>query len=153
MIKLLIILYLFYVLFEKIYSVLKKRKESFKKDSIHMFMVQLADTNHKRKKGLMNIKKKLKSNYGMLFDYKKNVYPSLWMKNTYIELDAIILDNNSKVIDLFYNMKPLSKKTYKSNKLSRYILEVNGGTINKMNIQKGDYIGTTLLNKNITNFN
>ena len=75
------------------------------------------------------------------------------MKNTYIELDAIILDSNSKVIDLFYNMKPLSKKTYKSNKLSRYVLEVNGGTINKMNIQKGDYIGTTLLNKNITNFN
>jgi uncharacterized protein len=152
MIKIFIFLYLFYVLFEKIYSVLQKRKEYLKKDTIHMFNVQLADNKFKRKHGLMYIKKKLKPNQGMLFDYKKNLYPSLWMKNTYIGLDAIFLDTNSKVIDLIENMKPLSKKSHKSNKLTRYILEVNKNTIRNKNIKLGDYIGTTLVKKNITNF-
>ena len=152
MIKFLIFLFLIYTLFKKIYSVYLK-KQSFKnRGDIHSFKVQLADTNNKRTTGLIHVKKRLKNNTGMLFDFKKNLYPKMTMRKTSIDLDCIFINNNGKVVDLISNMKAKSKKSYDSKKLSRYALEVNSGTIKRKNIKVNDYISTTLLKNNITNF-
>ena len=128
MLRIIVILILLYILFRKIFVVFLKSRENYN-NRTHIFMVQKANTYENRKKGLMFVKKKLGKNMGMLFDYKTNKIISLWMKNTYIPLDAIFMNDKSKVVDIIHNLKPLSKKTYSSKVLARYVLEVNSASV------------------------
>ena len=90
-------------------------------------------------KGLMYVKEPLNSRYGMLFDmgYKVN---SMWMKNTFIPLDVIFLDKNMNIIGFKENNQPHSLKSIMINKPSKYVLEMNAGTVKKFNLKKGDKI-------------
>jgi len=92
-------------------------------------------------KGLMYVKKPLWDNYGMLFNmaeqYKDH---SMWMKNTYIPLDIIFLDKNMKIVGFKENNKPHSLKQIRINKPSRYVLEMNSGTVRKFSLKKDDKI-------------
>ena len=90
-------------------------------------------------KGLMYVKEPLHSRYGMLFDmgYKVN---SMWMKNTFISLDVIFLDKNMNIIGFKENNQPHSLKSISINKVSKYVLEMNAGTVKKFNLKKGDKI-------------
>lgn len=150
MIKLFMMVMLIFIFFHKAYSIFKKTRENYRNDNKHFFEVQLANTKKGREYGLMFLKKKLKVNQGMLFDYKKLTKPSIWMKNTYIPLDAIFIDKKGKVVYLKENLKPKSLKSHKSKKLCQYVLEVNGGTVKKLGIKEGHYIGTTLKKKTIS---
>ena len=90
-------------------------------------------------KGLMYVKEPLHSRYGMLFDmgYKVN---SMWMKNTFIPLDVIFLDKNMNIIGFKENNQPHSLKSISINKASKYVLEMNAGTVKKFNLKIGDKI-------------
>ena len=46
----------------------------------------------------------------MLFDFKEPMLISLWMKNTFIPLDAIYLNEDGKIVDINEGLKPKSKK-------------------------------------------
>ena len=111
---------------------------------VHTFYGKIATTDKMIKNGLMYRKHKLKDKEGMLFnmDYGLN---SMWMKNTYIPLDIIFLDN-MKVVGYIIDAEPLSEKTLEINKQSNKVLEVNGNTIHKYNIEIGDMISFTEIN-------
>ena len=51
------------------------------------------------------------------------------MKNTFIPLDAIYLNEEGKIVDINEKLKPKSKKSVKSNQLARYVMEVNSNTV------------------------
>jgi len=144
-VKIIVIIVVLFLLIKKIVMVIMKYKESYK--SIHTFNCVTVNTNESREKGLMYRKKPLHKKEGMLFDFKKSKKISLWMKNTYIPLDAIFMDNNGKVLDLKPNLKPKSKKSIISSKKSKYVLEVNNNTIKNNNIQLGDYIMVNKISK------
>ena len=92
-------------------------------------------------KGLMYIKKPLNRYYGMLFDMSsKNKNHSMWMKNTYIPLDIIFLDENMRILGYKENNQPHSLKSITINKPSRYVLEMNGGSVKLNNLNIGDKI-------------
>tara|TARA_Y100000590_G_scaffold55136_1_gene57713 strand:- start:7936 stop:8379 length:444 start_codon:yes stop_codon:yes gene_type:complete len=97
-------------------------------------------TARDRQIGLMYVKKPLKENHGLLFDYGKYVIQGFWMKNTYIPLDIIYLDHKYKVLDYSKNLIPKSEETIKIDKPFRYAIEVNAKTIKKNKIKKDDYI-------------
>ena len=87
-------------------------------------------------KGLMNVKEPLWNNNGMLFDMSdrpKN--HSMWMKNTHIPLDIIFLDENMKIVGFKENNLPHSLKQISINKPSRYVLEMNAGSVKKNNLK------------------
>tara|TARA_Y100000389_G_scaffold106314_1_gene103258 strand:+ start:695 stop:1108 length:414 start_codon:yes stop_codon:yes gene_type:complete len=111
---------------------------------VHTFYGKIATTDKMIKNGLMYRKHKLKDKEGMLFnmDYGLN---SMWMKNTYIPLDIIFLDN-MKVVGYIIDAEPLTEKTLEINKQSNKVLEVNGNTIHKYNIEIGDMISFTEIN-------
>ena len=92
-------------------------------------------------KGLMFVKEPLLDNNGMLFDmadHPKN--HSMWMKNTYIPLDIIFLDENMKIVGFKENNLPHSLKLISINKPSRYVLEMNAGSVKKNNLIIGERI-------------
>lgn len=142
-----IILFLVFIILTvlKLLEIYKKYKKS--KIPIHEFNVVIANNKTKREKGLMFRKNKLKKNEGMLFDYKKPKKITLWMKNTYIPLDAIFLNGDGLVLDYKKNMKPKSLKSYSSSVECKYVLEVNANTINNKNIKLNDYITLNVISK------
>ena len=89
--------------------------------------------------GLMDVRKPLWNSNGMLFDmgHKNN---SMWMKNTYIPLDIIFLDENMNIIGYKENNQPHSLKSISINEPSKYVLEMNGGSVKRNNLKVGDRI-------------
>jgi len=144
MIEIIVIIVIILLFGIKIYDIITKYRESFKQ--IFKFNAKVVSNDKTRNKGLMNRKKKLKAKEGMLFDFKEPQLIDLWMKNTYIPLDAIYFNKNGKIIDLNENMKPKSTKAVKSKQLCRYVLEVNANTIKNNNIKIGDYIKISKIN-------
>ena len=70
--------------------------------------------------GFTSRKKKLAPGEGMLFDFKEPKKISLWMKNTFIALDAIFIGNDGKIVDLKEHLKPKSKESIKSNEITQF---------------------------------
>tara|TARA_B110000285_G_scaffold208690_1_gene249075 strand:+ start:143 stop:547 length:405 start_codon:yes stop_codon:yes gene_type:complete len=117
----------------------------FNKNNINTFTVNtiIPNTDEEKKRGLM-FKKYLGFNDGMLFH---NIN-SVWMKNTYIPLDVIFLDNNYIVIGYVEDTIPLSLKSISINKNFNHILEVNSGFVRKNNIKIGNKLEINLIKCN-----
>ena len=145
MIEYIIVLFLIILLITKIVNVLKKYKELFK--NTFNFEAKVVSSHKLRKKGLMNRKTKLKKNQGMLFEFDEPQAISLWMKNTYIPLDAIYFNEDGKILELNQNLKPHSTKSIISKNPCKYVLEVNRNTIKNKKINIGDYIKIKKINK------
>jgi len=106
------------------------------------FNVSLALTLDEQSKGLMFVEH-LDDDRGMLFIFDKDgIYPFL-MKNTMIPLDIIWIDSNSNVIFTSRNTQPCKSLICDSinpEKQARYVLEINAGIADKINLAVGDKI-------------
>ncbi|MFC1722457.1 DUF192 domain-containing protein, partial [Patescibacteria group bacterium] len=68
---------------------------------------------------------------------------SFWMKNTFIPLDIIWIDDNKSVVYIENSAVPCNSNpcvTYKSTKPSRYVLEVRGGWAITNDVKVGDTV-------------
>lgn len=105
------------------------------------FNVELAQTPEEKKIGLM-YRQKLDFNAGMLFVYEKEGEYSFWMKNTLIPLDIIWINKNKEVVFIKENIQPCLEKdkceSVNPNKVASYVLELNAGIINEINLKIGD---------------
>ena len=99
-------------------------------EEVACFDVDLATTTLARQKGLM-YKKDIPENFGMLFAYPKDKKIIMWMKNTFVSLDIIWLDEEFKIIDFVEKTKPLSTKLLFPKTVARYVLEVQHGTVRR----------------------
>ena len=147
MIRFLIFIFALYLLFKKLYNVIINYKEYY---SINRLNLNLVKVSHKKtkNKGLMFRKKPLKDNEGMLFIYKKPQKIKMWMKNTFIPIDLLFLDNKFNIIEMKENLVPHDTKTnYSSKKSCKYAIEINGGSIKKNNIKVGTQIVPKYINK------
>jgi len=104
-----------------------------------IFSVQIADTSKVKEKGLMFVKK-MPDNHGMLFTYDTERITNMWMKNTYISLDMLFINGNKEIVKIVKNTIPHSEEIISSSSKVRYILEINGGMSDKLNIKIGDKV-------------
>jgi uncharacterized membrane protein (UPF0127 family) len=102
---------------------------------------ELADTPIKRAQGLM-FRETLPTDHGMLFTFGDTQAWSFWMKNTKLPLDIIWLDPKKKIVHIERNV-PVCTKTddscpqYRSNGGAMFVLEVNGGRADALDLQRG----------------
>ncbi|MBW2733885.1 MAG: DUF192 domain-containing protein [Deltaproteobacteria bacterium] len=90
-------------------------------------------------RGLM-YRKELAPMAGMLFIFSRLQVQSFWMKNTYIPLDMIFVDETMKVVGLVENAGPMTLDSRRIEAPSRYVVEVNAGFCKK----HGVVVGTTM---------
>jgi hypothetical protein len=62
------------------------------------------------------------------------------MKNTYIPLDIIFIDENNEIINICKNTTPKSTKSLRSEGNAMYILEINAGLSDRYGINPGDKV-------------
>jgi len=98
---------------------------------------EVADTVPKQIKGLM-FRSGLKENEGMLFDFGREGYHSIWMMNMSFHIDIIWI-NNGKVVDMKKDAQPcrIFCPDYSPKEPATYVLEVNANFTEKNNIKIG----------------
>ena len=101
------------------------------------FAIELALSDAQMEQGLM-FRRALAPNAGMLFDFKTPTSVTMWMKNTLIPLDMLFLDASGKIIDTHERAVPYSTDIIASAAPSRYVIELNGGTVARLDIKPGD---------------
>jgi len=104
------------------------------------FEIELASNDLERSKGLM-FRETLDG--GMLFIYENEGRRDFWMKNTLISLDMIWISKDKKIIYIEENVQPCKTsdcESYGPSEKAMYILELNGGEVNKKNIKVGDKV-------------
>jgi len=89
------------------------------------YAVEIADTPDERRVGLMH-RLKLAPDRGMLLWYPEPVEVRVWMKNTYVPLDILFIDEAGKVTGIAEG-EPLSETLLPSNGPVRAVLELNAG--------------------------
>ena len=109
--------------------------------------VEIADTHSKRKKGLM-FRDSLDLYSGMLFIYDNPRKVSFWMKNTIFPLDMAFADKRGKVVRVVANTEPLSLDLIDGGENIQYVLEINAGLSEDMNLFEGSLLLHPLINKN-----
>ena len=81
----------------------------------------------------------------MIFISRLETPQIFWMKNTLIPLDIIFLDHIGKIINIEEadpepTVADMNLKLYRSSSPSQYIVELNRGDSQKLNLLPGDQI-------------
>jgi uncharacterized protein len=105
----------------------------------HRFTVELAIAADQRQQGLMN-RDEMAVDRGMLFDFGDTRRVYMWMKNTYLPLDMLFIDQSGKVTLIQADTLPLSENIIDSREPVRFVLELNAGTAAKLGIAAGDVV-------------
>lgn len=105
-----------------------------------LFNLKIADDSKEWSRGLMDVLS-LQPDQGMLFIFDDNKPRSFWMKNTYIPLDIIFIDDQFKVIKIYNNTKPLDTSLrYNSILPAKYVLELTPGSADALKLDTNDSI-------------
>lgn len=116
-------------------------------NGVHLFAVEIAETEAQREKGLM-FRKDLAEGQGMLFDFHREQDVAMWMQNTYISLDMLFIRADGRILRIAENTEPLSTRIISSGGPVRAVLEVRGGTTRKLGISPGDRVAFPIFRAN-----
>ncbi len=108
-------------------------------DEVITIDIEFAETDYERETGLMH-RTSMEDNQGMLFIFSTEFPRSFYMKNTYIPLDIIYLDEQKKIVSFQENAVPLNEAGLPSEIPAMYVLEVNAGLAEKWLLEIGDTI-------------
>jgi len=109
----------------------------------HRFLVEVMRTDAERAKGLM-FRQSMPHDQGMLFDFKIDAPVSMWMKNTYIPLDMLFIAADGTITRIEKRTEPHSERTISSGGPVRAVLELNGGTADRLGLKPGDRVRHTM---------
>ncbi len=108
-------------------------------NQIAKFKTALADTDEKKRYGLMNLKE-LPQDHAMAFTFFPSQLVSMWMKNTFLELDMIFIDADNEIATIKHRATPHSLDIISSEREVVMVLEINGGLCELLGIKVGQKI-------------
>ncbi len=110
-----------------------------RKGAIIPLSVEIAASEPARTQGMM-FRKHLEENAGMLFVFPDMAERHFWMKNTYISLDMLFIDDQGRILGVVESARPGTTTTQTIGQKSKYVLEVNGGWTTRHGVQSGDVV-------------
>ena len=111
---------------------------------VHTIQVEVARTPAERSIGLMH-RTALAPDRGMLFDYGTTRPATMWMKNTLIPLDMFFAESDGRIVTIAERTTPLSEKRIRSGQPVRFVLEMIGGSAQRLGIAPGDRLRHALI--------
>jgi len=108
-------------------------------DTLKVIDIEVADNEHKRSQGLM-YRSSMPEYFGMLFIFDNEEPLTFWMKDTYIPLDILFVNDSLEIVSISENCKPMVKWPIKSEKPAKYVVEVNAGYVYQWGVKAGDKI-------------
>jgi len=110
------------------------------------FVVEIADTNEQRQRGLM-YRKEMADDAGMIFDFGTSKRVQMWMENTVLPLDMLFIDRAGTIRGIKQNAVPFSRDIIDSVTDVKYVLELNAGAAAKLGIKSGDTVVSATIAK------
>ncbi len=105
----------------------------------HLFSVEVARDEAAHERGLM-YRRHLAPDHGMLFDFGRPRPAAMWMRNTYIPLDILFIDGVGRITKIHPQAQPHDETPIESNGRVRAVLELPGGTSERLGLKVGDRI-------------
>jgi uncharacterized membrane protein (UPF0127 family) len=105
----------------------------------HRFAVWIAADHRSQARGLMDVRE-LPPAHGMLFLFEQLRPASFWMKDTYLPLDIIFVGDKGVVVNVAHNARPLSLDPIESAAPVMGVLELAGGTAQRISLEPGDKV-------------
>ena len=105
--------------------------------AVHELTVELAVDPAQREQGLM-FRTSMAPDHGMLFDFGETRRVMMWMKNTHLPLDMLFIDNRGIVRTIHEDAVPFSEAIIDSGEPVAFVLELNAGTVKRLNVSPGD---------------
>lgn len=100
------------------------------------FYLKVFSSDAERQRGLMYVKE-MPEQEGALFIFPSMRENSFWMKNTYISLDMLFLDQQHTVLGILENVPVLNTQPRTINQPSQYVIELNAGAAKSSGIVEG----------------
>ena len=108
-------------------------------EAIRTIDIEFSKTKAERDLGLMH-RRFMPEDSGMLFYMDTQKEQSFWMKNTYISLDIIYINEAKEIVSIATQTTPLSETPVPSNAPAKYVLEVIAGYCAMHGIAVGDKV-------------
>jgi Uncharacterized conserved protein len=113
--------------------------DSTGQDTLIELAIELAERPDEIQYGMM-YRKKMDPLTGMLFLMGQERPQSFYMKNTYVPLDIIYINDAMQVVSIIEQAEPLNEKSLPSEGPASLVLEVPGGFSAAHQIQKGQLV-------------
>jgi uncharacterized membrane protein (UPF0127 family) len=105
----------------------------------HEFRAWRADTPETRARGLMYVAD-LASDEAMIFVYEEPQVLRMWMKDTYLPLDMLFVDEHGCIVNIAERTTPLSLATIESGTPAVLVVELKGGVASAAGARVGDRV-------------
>ena len=103
------------------------------------FKVWFADTPDRREQGLMFVRE-MDEHEGMWFLFPAPELQTMWMENTYLSLDLVFVNTQGRIDYIAARAVPLSRALIAAPRPVIGVLELNGGSCERLGIHVGDLI-------------
>jgi uncharacterized protein len=101
--------------------------------------IEIAEKEAERNQGLM-YRTHMDEMKGILFIFEKLEPQAFWMRNTYIPLDIIYVNEKKQVVSIQKNAATMNDQSLPSYKAAQYVVEVNAGFADRFGIKEGTKI-------------
>jgi len=110
--------------------------------------VEIADEPDERSRGLM-FRDSLSTDIGMLFLFDREGFYSFWMMNVNFNLDIIWINSDGIVVHLERDLPScyMNCPSYAPREAASYVLELNSGVANELDLLVGSFVDITLPNE------
>lgn len=118
------------------------------KDTIARIYIEIADDEYEITTGLM-YRKTMADSAGMLFMFPTSEQRSFWMKNTFIPLDIIFVNEKLEIVSIQKYTRPFSEAPIPSVGDAKYVIEVNAGYCDVRKVKEKQMVQFRIKDKNI----
>ena len=103
------------------------------------YAIEIADDASERAIGMM-FRKSAPEGRGMLFDFGQNRLVTMWMRNTFVPLDILFIDQEMRIVKISAKAEPQSLAIIGSGEPVRFVLELAAGAALRDGLRCGDIV-------------